>query len=134
MKYLFLIIITSAILLGCKKNNTNPDDLITINAYYKIRAGDTTFSFYIPSGFTPNGDGINEYWEPKSNRLDSSDYHISIFDKSGKEVFESDAPKPFYGKYKNGKTISLQTLCYNIDAKNKDGEKFNFYGKFILYK
>lgn len=134
MKYLLLLFISSAILFGCtKKEKTNPDDLITWRKFSKTYAGDSTFTFYIPSAFTPDHDGINEYWEPKSNFLDSSNYHIDIFDKTGKIVFKSDAPAKFYGKGSNGYVLPTQTLGYHIEAADKKGGNYTFDGQFAIF-
>ena len=108
--------------------------MITWKVFTKYRPGGNTFTFYIPSGFTPNGDGVNEYWEPKSNFLDSSDYHIDIFDKSGKIVFKSDIPKKFDGKGPNGNLLPVQSLGYYIEAADKLGEQYTFEGQFVIVK
>lgn len=134
MKYLFRIIILSFVLFGCKKHRTNPDDLITYKKYFRLDkiTCDTIFTFYIPSGFTPNSDGLNEFWEPKSNYLDSSNYHIDIFNKGGKIIFKSDVPAKFDGKRKIGGTYPEQTFGYSIEAADQSGNKYSFKGQFTL--
>jgi gliding motility-associated-like protein len=136
MKYFYLLFISSILLIGCRKEKSNPDDLITIKSFYnidKIRC-DTIFAFYIPSGFTPNMDGRNEYWEPKSNFLDSTQYRIDIFDKRGKIIFKSNTPARFEGKRKDGRLFAEQTFGYYIEATDQKGNKYNFKGQFALFK
>ena len=120
---------------SCKKNKVDPDSLISIQSYYKTdpTSGDTIFAFHIPTGFSPNGDGINEYWQPITFMLDSSVYLVNVIGENGKIIFESKTPAPFNGKV-NGEPLTLQTLGYYIEAKDKQGEKHYFKGKFIILK
>lgn len=136
MKYLWIISTAITFLAGCKKDTTNSDALITLTSYYGINktTRDTIFTFHIPSGFTPNGDNINEYWEPKSYGLDSSHYRIDIFNKSGKIIFKSDTPAKFYGVGKGGILLPQQTLCFFIETKDKSGEDHTFKGQFVLVR
>ena len=53
--------------------------LVTINSYY---------SLYVPNTFTPDGDGKNDYFQPKGVGI--SDYKIYIYNRWGEEVFSSD--------------------------------------------
>ena len=53
--------------------------VVNINSYY---------SLYVPNTFTPNGDGKNDYFQPKGVGI--SDYKIFIYNRWGEEVFSSD--------------------------------------------
>ena len=46
------------------------------------------FTFYMPNAFTPNGDGINEYFS--GTGIGITQYEITIFNKQGTPVFTSD--------------------------------------------
>ncbi len=46
--------------------------------------------YYIPNAFTPDGDGLNDAFKPVFSNIDESFYHIRIFDRWGRVVFESD--------------------------------------------
>lgn len=116
MKLLLALFISWAIFFGCRRQEVNPDDLITWKVFTKSRPGDSIFAFYVPSGFTPNGDGINEYREPQFILLNSSDYYISVFDKTGSIVFKSDKPDRFDGKGNNKEVLPQQTFEYYIKA------------------
>ena len=134
---LFIFLIAS-----CKKEKekVDYDSLIsyqtltykTYNANCNCDTGYVTYAFYVANAFTPNGDNINEYWEPKSCGLDSSEYHITIFNKAGNVVFESSTPKKFDGRGKD-EIMSTQTFGFYIEAKDKNGEYYTYRGKFVLY-
>jgi gliding motility-associated-like protein len=46
---------------------------------------DGTFKFYVPNAFTPDGDGLNEVFLPKTTGV--SEYKLTIFNRWGQEVF-----------------------------------------------
>ena len=47
------------------------------------------YDLYVPSAFTPNGDGINDYFEIFGNKSAWNFVDIKIFDRWGEKVFES---------------------------------------------
>lgn len=68
----------------------------------------------IANTFTPNGDGINDYWEIK-NITNYPGALIQIFTRNGQKVFESKGyPIPFNGTY-NGKKIPDGVYYYLIN-------------------
>jgi len=69
----------------------------------------------IPNTFTPNGDGINDFWTIQY--LDSyPDCRLQVFNRSGQQVFESYGylPPGWDGKYK-GKDLPFGTYYYIIE-------------------
>ncbi len=73
----------------------------------------------IPNTFTPNGDGINDYWDiPHINDFPGAE--ISIFNRDGQLVFHSvDYGHPFNGNY-NGKKLPVGVYYYLIDLKQPE--------------
>lgn len=47
------------------------------------------FSFYVPSAFTPNGDGLNDVWKPVGSGLNGAKYEMIVFDRWGQLVFKT---------------------------------------------
>lgn len=71
----------------------------------------------IPNTFTPNNDGINDFWS-----IDYLDTYpgnrVQVFNRYGQLVFESYGySKPWDGTYK-GKTLPIGTYYYIIEPKN----------------
>jgi gliding motility-associated-like protein len=60
-------------------------------------------SYYIPTAFSPNDDGINDFWGviyPCTDPVTS--FHLVLFDRWGSKIFESfDIQKRWSGAYKN---------------------------------
>lgn len=56
---------------------------------------------FIPNSFTPNDDGINDFWLPIVDNLRK--YELLIYNRFGEVVFESKDPsQPWLGTHKNG--------------------------------
>jgi gliding motility-associated-like protein len=63
---------------GCKRT-------LTYNQYITVNK---TVHIFVPSAFTPNGDGLNDYFEVVTVLI--TKFHIDIFDRWGKLVYMSD--------------------------------------------
>jgi gliding motility-associated-like protein len=89
--------------------------------------------FYIPSGFTPNNDGLNDDFKPFlfGNVIS---YRFSIYNRWGEKVFESSIPgKGWNGKFKGVEqsTNAFVWQCsYQLENKKIEFEK----GTVILIK
>ena len=84
----------------------------------------------IPNAFTPNSDGLNDYFLPIKKEV--KDYKIYIFNRFGELVFESnDIEVGWDGNYKN--KILQDTYFYKIEF-NKNGKLITQTGKFVLIK
>jgi gliding motility-associated-like protein len=71
----------------------------------------------IPNTFTPNGDGINDYWNVPVFQKNKY-FTVNIFDRYGTLVFSSVGyGTPWDGTY-NGKSLPVGTYYYIIDPKN----------------
>jgi len=63
---------------GCEHDTTK---LITVVDNY---------AFYVPNSFTPNNDGVNDYFHPRV--ADVLKYHLAIFNRYGECIFQSVDP------------------------------------------
>ncbi len=74
---------------------------------------------YIPSAYTPNGDGINDEWQLRN--IDKyPDAHIQIFTREGRVIYDQVGyTDPWEGVYE-GRMLPNDTYNYKIDL-NNDG-------------
>jgi gliding motility-associated-like protein len=82
---------------------------------------------YIPSSFTPNSDGINDYWEPSFINIKDENFKLNIYNAENVKLFSTtDKNSHWDGKY-NGSlmpagyyyyTISYQTIIGEIKTLN----------------
>ena len=72
---------------------------------------------YVPTAFTPNGDGLNDVWRLPS--LESyPDAEVTIYNRWGQPVFHAKAPYIAWDGTFNGKPQATGTYIYFIDLKN----------------
>jgi len=71
---------------------------------------------FIPTGFTPNGDNLNDLFGPVAPYINPEGYKMSIYNRWGNLVFETTSPTEFWnGKYNNsGKNAQSGTYAYRI--------------------
>ena len=78
------------------------------------------FEIYIPNAFSPNGDGVNDFFQVWSNGLPIFKFQISIFDRWGGEVFSSSGIDNGWDGKKNGKDcpggVYVYKIVYSVDG------------------
>jgi len=74
--------------------NTINEWVATLHAYSSVgchnevsQTFQATGTVFIPCAFSPNGDGINDFWKPVGRDLLS--YYVRIFSRNGDVIFES---------------------------------------------
>ncbi|MCB9203533.1 MAG: gliding motility-associated C-terminal domain-containing protein [Flavobacteriales bacterium] len=71
------------------------------------------FTFYIPNSFTPNGDGINDFFFGQG--MGYKEYHFSVYNRWGEEIFEShDDEYHWDGSFK-GQQVQQGTYVYRFE-------------------
>jgi len=98
---------------------TNKGCVDTAKGYVYV---DDVFTFYAPSAFSPDGDGINEYFKVFANGIDKSTFSIKIYDRWGEIIWESnDIDKGWDGKVKNGKIAPVGTYTWLATFRDFNG-------------
>ncbi|MCJ8166392.1 gliding motility-associated C-terminal domain-containing protein [Pontibacter sp. E15-1] len=87
--------------------------------YSNVVEVEQELQLYVPSGFTPNGDGLNDTFEVKGRFF--SDYTIRIYNGSGRVVYEGTASEPAWDGTYNGKLLPTGAYAYEINAVSKSG-------------
>lgn len=78
---------------------TNADGCTgTANARVTVKP---SYDIFIPNGFSPNGDGANDYWMMYGNMQGIKQMSIMVYNRTGEKVFEAnDINFTWDGKYK----------------------------------
>jgi len=72
-------------------------------------------TMYIPSAFTPNGDGINDFFGVKAEGIKL--FKLQIFNRWGEIVFETDDITNLWdGTYQGEKITSTDVYVYQVKA------------------
>ena len=73
----------------------------------------------IPNVFTPNGDGVNDFFEVDTDG--TTVYEFSIFNRSGARIYFSRSPRIFWdGRSIDGLEYPEGTYYYVIEATGKE--------------
>jgi gliding motility-associated-like protein len=87
---------------------------------------------FIPNVFTPNGDGINDEWNIRTNAIP---YQVWVYDWWGNLVFEGNASRLWNGRYKNsGSDCPEGTYAYKLTVTFPDGKTFTRSGTVTLLR
>jgi gliding motility-associated-like protein len=102
-------------------NCTSSPLIVTVSLKDCIPTAD---NFFIPDGFSPNGDGINDFFQILNIEFVYPNYTIEIFNRYGNVVFKGDVNKPAWdGKNTNSNFISGESatgVYFYIIHYNKD--------------
>ncbi len=87
----------------------------------------------IPNSFTPNGDGLNDIFQPVINTR-FSNYILQIFNRGGKKIFESTTSNiGWNGTYKQ-QAMSAGAYVYHLKFNTQAGKTQNYTGSIILIR
>lgn len=89
-------------------------DTQLVRTYKKI-------DIYVPTAFTPNGDGINDYLRPLLFGFEKIN-HFKVYNRWGKLVFSTDKDLPGWDGRINNRPQEMQTLIWVIEAVDVDGQ------------
>ncbi|MEQ9188119.1 MAG: gliding motility-associated C-terminal domain-containing protein [Cryomorphaceae bacterium] len=85
---------------------------------------------FVPNTFSPDGDGVNDVFQPFVNFIDQSDYHLVIYDRVGRMVFETDNPDMGW----TGEGYHTGTYAFHLSLRNAFGEAIEQTGKVHLIR
>ncbi len=87
------------------------------------------FVIYIPNSFTPDGNGLNETFQPMGIGIDEENYRMDIFDRWGENIFSSIKFREGWdGTVKGGKKAPQGTYIYKILIIDYKGNKHPYIG------
>ena len=111
------------------QNNFNCTDIA-----YKIITLLSSCYVAVPSAFTPNGDGINDYLYPL-NAFKAGNMFFRVYNRYGQIIFEtSDWSRKWDGRYKSIPQAG-GTYVWTLDYTDKDsGEKVSLKGTSVLIR
>jgi gliding motility-associated-like protein len=95
---------------------------------------DPAFNLYIPSAFSPNGDGKNETFQPKGEYIKS--FEMYIFDRWGMQLYHTtDITKGWNGIAGGGSNIAQEdTYVYKILVTDSQNKQHSYVGNVTLIK
>jgi len=116
----FVVILTVQSEYGC---------VDSVSGIIRILPG---FSIYIPNAFTPNGDGVNDFFNASGTNI--SEYTMYIFDRWGEMMFESHSLSDGWSgrSARNDEPLMQDVYVYKIIAKDHLGKTYQYIGHVTL--
>lgn len=88
------------------------------------------FTFFVPSAFTPNDDGLNESFVPVCNGISPKGFEFMVFNRWGTEIFSTST----LGKGWDGKDAALGVYTWKIIGRSLLGEDKILTGHVTLIR
>ncbi len=116
--------------------------LVVTNQYgctdttYQTVIIDGVYNIYVPNAFTPNGDGINDFFAPVGEGIDADNYELLIFDRWGELVYRStDQGLSWGGTIKGVELAKPEVYVWKLVAKDRWTEdKHQYIGHVTLVR
>lgn len=90
---------------------------------------------YVPNAFTPDGDGVNDFWGPVMQGFDEEDYTLFVFNRWGEIIFESHYQGIMWDGTTKGQAVKQDVYVWKILAKQAtDGAKKEYVGHVTLLR
>jgi gliding motility-associated-like protein len=122
----YQVTLTATSLHGCTDNLTKTIEV------------KNNFSIFIPNSFTPNFDGLNDYFVPVYTKegIDLKSFDMEIFDRWGHSLYHTkDITKGWDGSVQNkGEPLQEGVYIYKIRYKDMDGNAYEKMGEISLLK
>ena len=96
----------------------------------KVFMLDTFVPILVPNAFTPNGDGLNDTFKPVINFEQVRHYSMSIYNKWGQLVFETNNPTNHW----TGQNAMQGIYAWVISYSNMVGKVYQMKGSVALVK
>lgn len=94
---------------------------------------DPSFNLFIPSGFTPNGDGKNDVFQPRGQYIKS--FEMYIFNRWGTEVYHTNSINQGWdGSISGGAIGPEDTYEYKILVTDTKNKQHSYVGQINLIK
>jgi gliding motility-associated-like protein len=93
------------------------------------------FALYIPNSFTPDGNNINDIFQPMGVGINEDNYRMDIFDRWGELIFTTNNfRKGWDGSVKGGKQAPQGAYVYKLMVYDMEGGKHPFVGHVTVIK
>jgi len=93
----------------------------------------TDFKLFVPSAFTPNGDGLNDLFLVTAN-FEPSNFDITIFNRSSEKLFHSRSINIGWDGTKYGTALPQGVYLYVIKYATPEGKTETQRGQILLIK
>lgn len=113
------------------KTNTNTPQPIVSES--NIVESKEPFSVYAPNAFSPDNDGVNDYFFVSVQNISS--FELKIFDRWGNEVFYTTNPQEKWNGIFKGVQAPIGGYVYQVSCTGENyNEVYNYSGTLALVR
>lgn len=91
-------------------------------------------AIFLPNAFTPNGDGLNDYFGAYGHDYDWSTFEFYIFNRWGEVIFETRDYTQMWDGRMNGKLVENGVYNYLIRVKSKQHKEDIYRGEVTVLR
>ncbi len=124
-------ITTTYTVIVTDNNGCTAMDIMTVFVDIDCGAGVELIS--IPTAFSPNGDGQNDYLQVKAGAC-LKDFKLSVFNRWGQKVFETSSVNTKWDGMYNGEIANSGVYVFILNATSLTGDKIEKQGDVALIK
>jgi len=92
------------------------------------------YTFYAPTSFSPNDDGLNDFWQPITTGISS--FNIRIYNRWGDLVYtSSEVDRPWMGQVGDGEYYAPNGIYYyRVMIEDLLSQKHEYQGSFTIIR
>ncbi|HRI25848.1 MAG TPA: PKD domain-containing protein, partial [Ferruginibacter sp.] len=110
---------------------TTPSGCVTVDTQFvKVKK---KIEIYVPTVFTPDNNGINDFLRPLLMGFDHVNY-FRIYDRWGKMLFQMKSDRPGWDGKFNGQPVDMQSVVWMIEAVDVDGVTHHKQGTTVILR
>ncbi|MBL4670319.1 MAG: gliding motility-associated C-terminal domain-containing protein, partial [Flavobacteriales bacterium] len=91
---------------------------------------DPVFVIFIPNSFTPDGDGMNDFFFPSG--FGYQEIKMQIYDRWGEVIYEGNSVRSKWDGLYKGSPIKGDSYVYKINIKDVLGAEHEYIGKVTV--
>ena len=89
---------------------------------------------FVPSAFSPNGDGKNDIFIPKGINVSENNYEFYIFNRWGELIFQSFNPKVGWDGTYNNKLVQVDAYVWLLKTMDDDENVIEYRGHVTVVR
>ena len=87
---------------------------------------------WLPNSFTPNGDGLNDFFKPEGTQM--KEFMLRIYTRYGDLIYTTENQNLGWDGTHNGKDMPPFTYIYKMEASDELDKKYNKTGQLLLIR
>lgn len=106
-----------------------------IDSTHQFVTVEVPYFYYVPNSFTPNGDGINDFFYTSGEGVDPENFEMYLYSRNGNLIFKSVTPYDYWdGRTLDGTLAAAGVYVYVIITHDMEGNPKRYQGSVTLIR